>query len=186
MDKATLETLKQLESESTPGPWEVDFQPPGASGAKCYMCGITANVDGARFDVVRQGQTNERTWPRVIKDGDFIATMRNTLPGLLAYVASVEKERDEAIGRFHLLQVGHDSVVRSYDRIQYQVSTYRKHLEQRIKQHQDNLKLWESGFLAPTEPDPEERDVIMRELKACICECQQALALLPTNREMTE
>lgn len=83
MDRAILETLKRLESESTPGPWEVDYQPPGASGAKCYMCGITANVDGARFDVVRQGQTNERTWPRVIKNGLLIAAMRNALPGLM-------------------------------------------------------------------------------------------------------
>lgn len=41
-------------------------------------------------------------------------------------------------------------------------------LEERLKQHQDNLKLWENGLLTPTEPDEEERNCVMRELKASI------------------
>lgn len=85
MDRTTIDNLRELEAKATPGPWEVDYQPPGICGAKCYMCGIKAYLpsEGVYVDVVRQGQTNNRTWDRVIRDGDFIAAMRNALPGLL-------------------------------------------------------------------------------------------------------
>ena len=40
----------------------------------------------------------------------------------------------------------------------------------RLSQHTDNLRLWESGYLNPTEPDEHERECVIRELKACIVE----------------
>jgi hypothetical protein len=45
----------------------------------------------------------------------------------------------------------------------------------RIKQHVDNLHLWEIGYLDPTEPDPIERACVMRELKAAIAELEWML-----------
>ncbi len=41
---------------------------------------------------------------------------------------------------------------------------------ERLAQHTDNLELWQSGYLNPTEPDPQERECVIRELKACIAE----------------
>jgi hypothetical protein len=40
----------------------------------------------------------------------------------------------------------------------------------RMEQHRENLRLWESGYLTPTEPDPEERWLIKERLRACIQE----------------
>lgn len=34
--------------------------------------------------------------------------------------------------------------------------------------HKMNLEQWKSGYLTPTEPDEEERNAVMRELKAAI------------------
>jgi hypothetical protein len=41
---------------------------------------------------------------------------------------------------------------------------------ERLNQHLDNLALWENGTLTPTEPDPHERECVIRELKAAIAE----------------
>lgn len=41
---------------------------------------------------------------------------------------------------------------------------------ERLNQHVDNLELWENGALTPTEPDPQERECVIRELKAAIAE----------------
>jgi len=41
-------------------------------------------------------------------------------------------------------------------------------IRERIAQHQENLQLWETGTLAPTEPDPEERRQIMDRLRVAI------------------
>src|ERR1700681_515302 len=43
-----------------------------------------------------------------------------------------------------------------------------KRCEEKLAQHKDNLALWENGFLAPTEPDEQERECTIRELKAAI------------------
>ena len=45
-------------------------------------------------------------------------------------------------------------------------------IAERLQQHYDNLRLWENGFLTPTEPDPEERAAVVRELKAAIAELE--------------
>jgi len=41
-------------------------------------------------------------------------------------------------------------------------------VSERLHQHRENLALWESGYLDPTEPYEEERHAIKRELKAAI------------------
>jgi hypothetical protein len=46
----------------------------------------------------------------------------------------------------------------------------RLHVMERLVQHTDNLQLWESGYLSPTEPDPEERRLTVERLKAAIYE----------------
>ncbi len=46
----------------------------------------------------------------------------------------------------------------------------RLRIAERLAQHTDNLELWESGYLKPTEPDPHERECVIRELKAAIAE----------------
>jgi len=51
-------------------------------------------------------------------------------------------------------------------------SDIRLHVAKRLAQHLENLELWESGYLDPTEPDPEERDAVVRELKAAIAELE--------------
>lgn len=43
-------------------------------------------------------------------------------------------------------------------------------LLERVDQHKENLRLWQNGFLNPTEPDADERQCVMRELKACLFE----------------
>lgn len=45
-----------------------------------------------------------------------------------------------------------------------------RYLLQRVQQHSENLQLWQSGYLDPTEPDGQERVCVMRELKACLFE----------------
>ena len=52
------------------------------------------------------------------------------------------------------------------------------HVVRRIAQHTANLDLWESGYLSPTEPDPSERESVMRELKAAINELEAIRRLL--------
>ena len=46
----------------------------------------------------------------------------------------------------------------------------------KLEQHKENLQLWESGYLAPTEPDADERATIMRELKAAIATLEWAMS----------
>ncbi len=45
-----------------------------------------------------------------------------------------------------------------------------KQIDERIQQHTDNLRSWKDGTLTPTEPDEEGREMIKRELLACIHE----------------
>jgi hypothetical protein len=45
-------------------------------------------------------------------------------------------------------------------------------VKERLAQHRENLRLWENGFLTPTEPDPQERGCVVRELKAAIAELE--------------
>lgn len=47
------------------------------------------------------------------------------------------------------------------------------YINERVAQHQENLRLWENGFLTPTEPDPDERRRIKAELHACISELER-------------
>lgn len=46
----------------------------------------------------------------------------------------------------------------------------RRHVRERQEQHRENLRLWKEGTLTPTEPDPEERIAVVRELKASLAE----------------
>lgn len=48
----------------------------------------------------------------------------------------------------------------------------RNHIDDRLKQHRDNLAMWSNGFLDPTEPDENERNAVMRELEAAIAELE--------------
>lgn len=48
----------------------------------------------------------------------------------------------------------------------------KSHIEARLKQHSDNLHLWLSEALTPTEPEEEERAAVIRELRAAIVELQ--------------
>jgi hypothetical protein len=48
-------------------------------------------------------------------------------------------------------------------------------IRERLAQHRENLGLWESGYLAPTEPDPEERQATMGRLKVAIEVLETAL-----------
>ena len=52
------------------------------------------------------------------------------------------------------------------------------YVQERLRMHRENLRLWESGALAPTEPDWDERYAIQRELQACIHELELLLARL--------
>lgn len=54
----------------------------------------------------------------------------------------------------------------------YQLSLVKETIWERLGQHKNNLELWQNGFLGPTEPDSEEREIIKRELKAAITELE--------------
>lgn len=56
-----------------------------------------------------------------------------------------------------------------------------QYLSEKIAQHTDNLHLWENGYLTPTEPDEQERECVMRELKAVISELTFIRTLLPNK-----
>lgn len=49
-------------------------------------------------------------------------------------------------------------------------------VESRLKTHRYNLADWESGYLAPTEPDPDERQAVMERLKVAIHVLSDVLA----------
>jgi hypothetical protein len=57
-----------------------------------------------------------------------------------------------------------------------------RHIDERLAQHRDNLGLWTSGYLAPTEPDPEARRLTVECLKAAIYELKLMRTAL-TGRE---
>ncbi len=61
-----------------------------------------------------------------------------------------------------------------------------KLLDERIKQHTDNLELWNNGTLTPTEPSWEERDCVKRELRACIDELNIIKAYLSSKETDNE
>lgn len=54
-------------------------------------------------------------------------------------------------------------------------SCYAAAINFRLEQHRENLGLWESGFLAPTEPDPDERRRVMDHLRVAINELEEVL-----------
>jgi hypothetical protein len=41
-------------------------------------------------------------------------------------------------------------------------------IRERLSQHRENLWLWQTGYLTPTEPDPEERQAVIDRLKVAI------------------
>jgi hypothetical protein len=41
-------------------------------------------------------------------------------------------------------------------------------IREQLAQHEENLRLWRSGYLTPTEPDPEERTITVKQLEAVI------------------
>lgn len=55
-------------------------------------------------------------------------------------------------------------------------------INERMEQHQENLRDWKSGYLNPTEPDEEERARIKRGLEACIYELEQLKALAENEK----
>jgi len=50
-------------------------------------------------------------------------------------------------------------------------------LVEKLEQHRENLRLWRNGYLAPTEPDPDEREAVMRELRTAISTIEWVLGL---------
>lgn len=52
------------------------------------------------------------------------------------------------------------------------LSDVRRHVAERHGQHRENLRLWTQGVLTPTEPDPDERAAVIRELRAAIAELE--------------
>lgn len=72
------------------------------------------------------------------------------------------------------------------NREQYLLLIIRRQLDERIKQHSDNLEMWQepNGHLVPTEPDPEERSAVRRELAACITELTLILQTVKECKEV--
>ena len=54
------------------------------------------------------------------------------------------------------------------------------YIEQRLKQHRDNLKLWEDGTLVPTAQDEQEVEITKEGLRACIYELVELTKFLST------
>lgn len=50
-------------------------------------------------------------------------------------------------------------------------------IREKISQHKDNLRLWRSGYLRPTEPDEDEVQLTMAGLKGAIYSLEWALGL---------
>jgi hypothetical protein len=48
-------------------------------------------------------------------------------------------------------------------------------IREKLAQLQENLRLWRSGYLTPTEPDPEERTIAVKQLEAAIWTLKWAL-----------
>ena len=64
----------------------------------------------------------------------------------------------------------------------------RRLIDERIKQYSDNLEMWQEphGHLIPTEPDPEERCAVRRELAACITELTLILQTVKESQEVAQ
>jgi hypothetical protein len=41
-------------------------------------------------------------------------------------------------------------------------------IREKLAQHEENLRLWRSSYLTPTEPEPEERTIAVKQLEAAI------------------
>lgn len=52
------------------------------------------------------------------------------------------------------------------------INQLKSYVTERISQHYENVRLWRSGFLDPTEPDEHERECVIRELEAAIVELE--------------
>jgi hypothetical protein len=48
-------------------------------------------------------------------------------------------------------------------------------IREKLAQHEENLRLWRSGYLMPTEPDPEERTITIKQFEAAIWTLKWAL-----------
>lgn len=48
-----------------------------------------------------------------------------------------------------------------------------KHIDERLKQHRDNLELWNNGTLTPTAEDEQDIELTKEGLKACIYELSE-------------
>lgn len=59
----------------------------------------------------------------------------------------------------------------------------RVRIGERLQQHLDNLALWESGYLDPSEPDEDERACTVRELRAAIAELKPLAEMCGMWRE---
>lgn len=57
-----------------------------------------------------------------------------------------------------------------------------RHIEQRLEQHRDNLRLWEDGTLVPTAQDEQEVEVTKEGLRAAIYELEKIKELLSPNK----
>lgn len=66
--------------------------------------------------------------------------------------------------------MGQFSDIDILDQDRQRLVAVRVRVAERLRQHRENLALWRSGYLRPTEPDPDERAATMRELGACIAE----------------
>jgi hypothetical protein len=56
-------------------------------------------------------------------------------------------------------------------------------IREKIAQHEDNLALWESGYLDPTEPDEDERRATIAGLRAASGSLRWALAIVEKGGE---
>ena len=74
----------------------------------------------------------------------------------------------------------------SVNREQYLLYVIGNHIQERLAQHRDNLPMWQepTGYLLPTEPDPEERERVRRELKACIFELEWIARIVSEAKEI--
>lgn len=57
-----------------------------------------------------------------------------------------------------------------------------RHIEQRLEQHRDNLRLWENGTLVPTAQDEQEVEVTKEGLRAAIYELEKIKETLSPNK----
>jgi len=58
-------------------------------------------------------------------------------------------------------------------------------IKKRLKQHRDNLRLWNNDVLSPTEPDENEREAIKRGLMGAINEDEYINEFIINNFKLT-